>query len=165
MHGISVLNGGSLFDREARGWTSKDRNGRPTLSLESPLEPTVDIGSRCFKIGVVRAAFNHGYHVLGTRFVGRAPPGYSLLCPALLNGKHVVISSRSNLLQEQAMASSGFWRPSQHVGNFFTALDICSSSFRLRVSEFICSSSLVGYILDQRKHSTVSDRTSFRILK
>ena len=37
--GISVLNGGCLFDRQQRGWTARTRNGQPTICLESPVEP------------------------------------------------------------------------------------------------------------------------------
>mmetsp|Transcript_112726 Transcript_112726/g.318587 ORF Transcript_112726/g.318587 Transcript_112726/m.318587 type:complete len:815 (-) Transcript_112726:126-2570(-) len=102
--GISVLKGGSLFSRDSRGWTGTDRNGRPTLCVESPLEPTVDIGAKCFKIGVVRAAFNHGYHVLGAFFVARTPPGHSLLCPALLNPSHLVVAERHQIMKEQPPA-------------------------------------------------------------
>ena len=31
----------------------------------------LDIGSRVFKIGIIRAAFNHGYHVLSTLFLSK----------------------------------------------------------------------------------------------
>eukprot|EP00931_Biecheleriopsis_adriatica_P064687 TRINITY_DN39422_c0_g1_i1.p1 TRINITY_DN39422_c0_g1~~TRINITY_DN39422_c0_g1_i1.p1 ORF type:complete len:651 (+),score=219.61 TRINITY_DN39422_c0_g1_i1:90-1955(+) len=102
IHGISVLNGGSLFDRVARGWTATTRNGQPTLCLESPTETTVDIGSRVFKIGVVRAAFNHAYHVLAALMLSKEPHEGSLLCPHLLRAEHQVISQRYQLLQEQA---------------------------------------------------------------
>eukprot|EP00928_Gymnodinium_smaydae_P010268 TRINITY_DN13857_c0_g1_i1.p1 TRINITY_DN13857_c0_g1~~TRINITY_DN13857_c0_g1_i1.p1 ORF type:complete len:604 (+),score=155.99 TRINITY_DN13857_c0_g1_i1:40-1851(+) len=101
IQGISVLNGGSLFNREARGWNAKDRNGRPTLCLESPLETSVDIGSRCFKIGVIRAAFNHGYHVLGSYFINKEAPGKSLLCPSLLRPDHPMLTGRHQLLKPQ----------------------------------------------------------------
>lgn len=37
--GISVLNGGSLFDREKRGFTTRTRSGQATLCLESPADP------------------------------------------------------------------------------------------------------------------------------
>eukprot|EP00927_Polykrikos_kofoidii_P074915 TRINITY_DN7096_c0_g1_i1.p1 TRINITY_DN7096_c0_g1~~TRINITY_DN7096_c0_g1_i1.p1 ORF type:complete len:674 (-),score=133.78 TRINITY_DN7096_c0_g1_i1:87-2060(-) len=101
VQGISVLGGGSLFSRESRGWKCTDRNGRPTLCVESPLDPNVDIGSRCFKIGVVRAAFNHGYHVLGSFIVCKELSGHSLLCPHLLNPRHGVIAARHDMLKEQ----------------------------------------------------------------
>ena len=31
----------------------------------------IDIGARVFKIGIIRAAFNHGYHVLSTLFLSK----------------------------------------------------------------------------------------------
>eukprot|EP00929_Paragymnodinium_shiwhaense_P061219 TRINITY_DN30572_c1_g2_i1.p1 TRINITY_DN30572_c1_g2~~TRINITY_DN30572_c1_g2_i1.p1 ORF type:complete len:647 (+),score=193.96 TRINITY_DN30572_c1_g2_i1:104-2044(+) len=102
--GMSLLSGGSLFSREVRGWTATDRNGKPTLCLESPLEPTVDIGSRCFKIGVLRAAFNHAYHVLATAFTEREALGLSLLSPRLINAQHEIIASRHQLMKEQPAA-------------------------------------------------------------
>eukprot|EP00438_Fugacium_kawagutii_P013814 Skav210605 [mRNA] locus=scaffold234:74391:82575:+ [translate_table: standard] len=101
--GISVLNGGSLFDREKRGFTTRTRSGQATLCLESPADPRdlvgakewstedgLDIGARVFKIGIIRAAFNHGYHIPG-----------SLLCPYLLRRDHPLISQRFRLFNEQ----------------------------------------------------------------
>ena len=38
--GISVLDGGSLFDREKRGFTTRTRSGQATLCLESPADPS-----------------------------------------------------------------------------------------------------------------------------
>ena len=35
------------------------------------LRQGLDIGSRVFKIGIIRAAFNHGYHVLSTLFLSK----------------------------------------------------------------------------------------------
>lgn len=38
--GISVLQGGGLFDRQARGFTTRTRSGAATLCLESPADPS-----------------------------------------------------------------------------------------------------------------------------
>jgi len=99
--GISVLDGGSLFDREKRGFTTRTRSGQATLCLESPADPSLDIGSRVFKIGIIRAAFNHGYHVLSTLFLSKESIPGSLLCPYLLRREHPVISQRFRLFNEQ----------------------------------------------------------------
>ncbi|CAK9056128.1 Terminal nucleotidyltransferase 4A (DNA polymerase sigma) (LAK-1) (Non-canonical poly(A) RNA polymerase PAPD7) (PAP-associated domain-containing protein 7) (TRAMP-like complex polyadenylate polymerase) (Terminal guanylyltransferase) (Terminal uridylyltransferase 5) (TUTase 5) (Topoisomerase-related function protein 4-1) (TRF4-1) [Durusdinium trenchii] len=99
--GISVLNGGALFDRQQRGFTARTRTGQATLCLESPSEPSLDIGSRVFKIGIIRAAFNHGYHVLSTLFLSKEPIPGSLLCPYLLRRDHPLIAQRFRLFNEQ----------------------------------------------------------------
>lgn len=99
--GISLLGGGSLFDRVARGFTATTRTGQATLCLESPTEAGVDIGARCFKIGVIRAAFNHAYHSLSKLFLTKEVPGPSLLCPMLVNDKHEVVRNRYQLMKEQ----------------------------------------------------------------
>lgn len=102
-NGISVRDAGSLFTLESKGWNVADKNGRPTptLRVESPTNPEVDIGASCLKIGLVRAAFNHGYHVLGAYIVAKEAPGYSLLCPSLLYPAHTVIANRYEFLKEQ----------------------------------------------------------------
>jgi len=99
--GISVQGRGALFDRAARGWMGTTRTGQPALCLESPLEPSVDIGAKVFKIGVVRAAFNHGYHVLGQLVLAKGAPGPSLLCPQLVHLRHPLVARRWQLLEVQ----------------------------------------------------------------
>jgi len=69
--------------------------------MESPIEPTVDIGARVFKIGVVRAAFNHAYHVLAGMLLSKEPPTGSLLCPHLIRRDHDVVARRYQLLKAQ----------------------------------------------------------------
>jgi DNA polymerase sigma len=103
--GISVLNGGSVFDRISRGWTATTRTGQPTLCLESPFETTVDIGTKVFKIGVIRAAFNHAYHVLAEIMLTKDPPKGSMLCPQLIRLNHKVVSERYGILKEQPLPS------------------------------------------------------------
>jgi len=110
--GISVREGGSLFDRAKRGWTATTRSGQATLCLESPTEPSLDIGGRIFKIGLVRAAFNHGYQVLSALFLAKKPPEGSLLCPFLLRQDHPTIAERYQLYREQpAPFLEGVGRP------------------------------------------------------
>jgi len=99
--GISVLAGGCLFDREKRGFTTRTRSGQATLCLESPADPSIDIGARVFKIGIIRAAFNHGYHVLSTLFLSKELIPGSLLCPYLLRRDHPLIAQRFRLFNEQ----------------------------------------------------------------
>lgn len=103
--GISVVNGGSLFDRVERGWVGTTRSGGFTLSLESPVDTSVDIGAGCFKMGTVRAAFNQAYHALGDLFMTQAAPGQSLLCAAgLVSSSHPLIAQRASTLCEQSAA-------------------------------------------------------------
>mmetsp|Transcript_114862 Transcript_114862/g.228603 ORF Transcript_114862/g.228603 Transcript_114862/m.228603 type:complete len:874 (+) Transcript_114862:36-2657(+) len=103
--GISVANGGCLFDRAARGWAGPVRTGQVTLSLESPTDSTVDVGASVVKMGVVRAAFYHGYQALGALFLerraGHNTTGQSLLCPHLVRRGHPLVSRRYQLLEEQ----------------------------------------------------------------
>ncbi|CAE7289832.1 cid14 [Symbiodinium natans] len=110
--GISVREGGSLFDRAKRGWSATTRSGQATLCLESPTEPSLDIGGRIFKIGLVRAAFNHGYQVLSELFLTKKAPEGSLLCPFLLRQDHPTIAERYQLYREQpAPFLEGVGRP------------------------------------------------------
>lgn len=99
--GISLLNGGCLFDRVARGFTATTRTGQATLCLESPTEAGRDIGVGCHRIGVVRAAFNHAYHSLGKIFLSKVVPGPSLLCPMLVSQTHKVVADRYSWFKEQ----------------------------------------------------------------
>eukprot|EP00811_Abedinium_folium_P024091 NODE_3381_length_2046_cov_3.501303.p1 GENE.NODE_3381_length_2046_cov_3.501303~~NODE_3381_length_2046_cov_3.501303.p1 ORF type:complete len:636 (+),score=231.68 NODE_3381_length_2046_cov_3.501303:95-2002(+) len=101
--GISVLNGGYLFDRVARGWAVASRVGQASLCLESPVEPGVDLGSRCSKIGVVRASFTHAYHALGALFLRKDAPGHSLISPELLSAEHAVVANRREMLKAQPL--------------------------------------------------------------
>lgn len=98
--GISVANGGCLFDRAARGWTGSTRTGQVTLSLESPTDSSTDIGASVLNMGIVRAAFNHGYLALGALLLERRA-GQSLLCPHLVRRGHPLVSRRYQLLEEQ----------------------------------------------------------------
>mmetsp|Transcript_171448 Transcript_171448/g.544549 ORF Transcript_171448/g.544549 Transcript_171448/m.544549 type:complete len:476 (+) Transcript_171448:456-1883(+) len=99
--GISLRDGGSLFDIAARGWTAPSTKGHTSLCLESPTSPDVDLGARIRKMGTIRAAFAHGYHALGSCLLTGAPPGRSLLCPQVLHARHSTIAQRYRLLARQ----------------------------------------------------------------
>jgi len=113
--GISVNDGGWTFNREERGHASKAKGkgkdkgkGKgPTLCLESPSNPEIDLGGACFRFAVVRNLMHHGFHCICHLLVSRAPPEASLLCPLLIDPAHPVITSRYNLMAEQPIALPG----------------------------------------------------------
>jgi len=92
--GISLKDGGALFERAEHAWAAGARAGQATLCVESPLDSVVDIGALCFKISILRASFTYAYNVLGSAFVSSTETGDSLLCPHLINPAHTFISGR-----------------------------------------------------------------------
>lgn len=117
--GISVLNGGKVFNREERGFgkgkgKGKDKGkgkgkgkGKLSLCLESPMQPSVDLGGACYRINVLKNLFHHAFHCLCHLMVTCAPVEASLLCPLLLDPSHPVITHRNQLLAEQPVALAG----------------------------------------------------------
>jgi len=106
--GISVLNGGYTFRKEEKFPSKGKGKGGPALCLESPLGATsIDLGGPCFRMGVLRNLFHHGFHCLSQQFVKRPTPEEgSLICPLLLDPAHAVITSRFALMSEQPAALS-----------------------------------------------------------
>uniref|UniRef100_A0A7S4RVS5 Polymerase nucleotidyl transferase domain-containing protein n=1 Tax=Alexandrium monilatum TaxID=311494 RepID=A0A7S4RVS5_9DINO len=111
-YGISVLDGGCTFSKSERNFGGKGgkKGSNVQLCLESPLNPSVDLGSPCFRMPVLRNLFHHGFHCLCHLFVSRAPAEASLLCPLLLDPLHPVITTRHQLLAEQPVALPGLPR-------------------------------------------------------
>jgi len=111
--GISVVDGGYTFRREpgqGKGGKGKGGKGGLSLTLQSPLDPHLDLGSACYRIGVLRNLFHHGYHCLCHSFTSQAPAEASMLSPFLLDPAHGVIASRFQLIAEQPVAMSGIPR-------------------------------------------------------
>lgn len=110
---ISVVNGGRTFNKAERpSKGGKKGRGGLELCLESPLDSSLDLGSPCFRMAVLRNLFHHGYHCLCHLFVTRAPSESSLLCPLLLDPAHPVITDRHRLMAEQPVALPGLRRAS-----------------------------------------------------
>eukprot|EP00914_Ancora_sagittata_P019677 GHVO01039228.1.p1 GENE.GHVO01039228.1~~GHVO01039228.1.p1 ORF type:complete len:441 (+),score=43.54 GHVO01039228.1:205-1527(+) len=64
--GLSVADNGSYFSKCDRRWASEDR---PFLiSVESPLDRTVDIGKNSYNIRLVKNAMRHAYMTLAEAF-------------------------------------------------------------------------------------------------
>mmetsp|Transcript_14255 Transcript_14255/g.33651 ORF Transcript_14255/g.33651 Transcript_14255/m.33651 type:complete len:475 (-) Transcript_14255:68-1492(-) len=107
--GISVLHGGHTFPKADRGWGSRKGGGKGglSLSLESPLDPNMDLGSPCFRIGVLKNLFHHGFHCICHLLVSGVAPEASMLCPLLLDPAHPVITDRYRLMTEQPVALPG----------------------------------------------------------
>merc|ERR1719247_1407554 len=96
---ISVLNGGRVFNKaDRKGKSGGKGKGGPTLCLESPMDPSIDLGGPCFRMSVLRNLFHHGFHCLCHLFVTRSPPEASMLCPLLLDPAHAVITDRHKLM-------------------------------------------------------------------
>lgn len=109
--GISLLNGGRAFNKADRGKGKGGGKGKGcTLCLESPLDPSIDLGGPCFRMSVLRNLFHHGFHCLCHLFVTRAPAEASMLCPLLLDPAHAVITDRHKLMTEQPVALPGLKR-------------------------------------------------------
>jgi len=108
--GISVVDGGYTFNKGDRGWQMSARGGKLQLCLESPNNPSVDLGGPCFRMAVLRNLFHHGFHCLCHLFVTRSPPEVSMLCPLLLDPAHPVIADRYRLMAEQPVALPGLPR-------------------------------------------------------
>merc|ERR1711907_585677 len=85
------------------------------LCLESPLDPSIDLGAACFRMAVLRNLFHHGFHCLCHLFVTRYPPEASMLCPLLLDPTHPVITDRHKLMTEQPVALLGMRRASENL--------------------------------------------------
>lgn len=107
---ISVLNGGRTFsktDRQSAGKGKGKGKKGVQLCLESPSDPSVDLGGPCFRMAVLKNLFHHGFHCLCHLFVSKAPPEASMLCPLLLDPVHPVITDRYKLMAEQPVALMG----------------------------------------------------------
>jgi len=110
---ISVTDGGSTSPKIQRGFPQNNRRGGGlTLSLESPLMPSLDLGGACFRMPVLRNLFHHGFHCLCHLLVSRSPPEVSMLCPLLIDPAHPVITDRFRLMNEQPVALPGLGRSS-----------------------------------------------------
>mmetsp|Transcript_8267 Transcript_8267/g.10271 ORF Transcript_8267/g.10271 Transcript_8267/m.10271 type:complete len:479 (-) Transcript_8267:11-1447(-) len=107
-HGISVLEGGSIFSKSDRFPERNKRNtGGPQLCLESPLSTSMDLGGACFRMPVLRNLFHHAFHCICHLMVTRSPPDVSMLCPLLIDPAHPVITDRFKLMAEQPVAFAG----------------------------------------------------------
>lgn len=109
---ISVLRGGAVSESpiSAKGKGRGKKGGGVQLRLESPSDPSVDLGGPCFRMSILRNLFHHALACLNHLFVSAAPAGASMLCPLLLDPAHPVITSRHTLLAEQPMALQGLKR-------------------------------------------------------
>jgi len=106
--GISVVGSGCTFKKAERGWYNNNRRGGLSLCLESPLEPSRDMGGACFRIGVLKNLFNHVHQCICHLFSSTEPvTDCSLLCPLLIDQKHPVITGRYKLMAEQPVALPG----------------------------------------------------------
>eukprot|EP00438_Fugacium_kawagutii_P031625 Skav216549 [mRNA] locus=scaffold1776:286596:287948:- [translate_table: standard] len=107
-HGISVLEGGSIFSKTDRfPEKTKRATGGPQLCLESPLSPSMDLGGACFRMPVLRNLFHHAFHCICHLMVTRSPAEVSMLCPLLIDPAHPVITDRFKLMAEQPVAFAG----------------------------------------------------------
>ncbi|KAF4676397.1 hypothetical protein FOL47_006311 [Perkinsus chesapeaki] len=61
IYGLSVTNGGKIFNKAERRFDviSKRNHGNDIICMESPLEPSSDIGNKCFQWRTVRASLFH----------------------------------------------------------------------------------------------------------
>ncbi|EER01545.1 conserved hypothetical protein [Perkinsus marinus ATCC 50983] len=61
MYGLSVTNGGRTFSKAERRFdvVSKRNHSNDIICMESPLEPSSDIGNKCFQWRTVRASLFH----------------------------------------------------------------------------------------------------------
>lgn len=107
-HGISVLEGGSVFPKTERFPEKNKRStGGPVLCLESPLSTSMDLGGACFRMPVLRNLFHHAFHCICHLMVTRSAPEVSMLCPLLIDPAHPVITDRFKLMAEQPVAFAG----------------------------------------------------------
>lgn len=114
---ISVTDGGSTSPKNQNGWPQNNRRGGGlSLSLLSPLMPSLDLGAACFRMPVLRNLFHHGFHCICHLLVSRSPPEVSMLCPLLIDPAHPVITDRFRLMNEQPMALPGLGRSSAPAG-------------------------------------------------
>ncbi|EER17668.1 conserved hypothetical protein [Perkinsus marinus ATCC 50983] len=62
MYGLSVTNGGRMFSKAERRFdvVSKRNHSNDIICVESPLEPSSDIGNKCFQWRTVRASLFRG---------------------------------------------------------------------------------------------------------
>ena len=107
-HGISVLEGGSIFTKTERFPEKNKRNTNgPQLCLESPLSTSMDLGGACFRMPVLRNLFHHAFHCICHLMVTRSAAEVSMLCPLLIDPAHPVITDRFKLMAEQPVAFAG----------------------------------------------------------
>lgn len=115
-HGISVLEGGSIFSKTDRFPEKNKRgSGGPQLCLESPLSTQMDLGGACFRMPVLRNLFHHAFHCICHLMVTRSPPEVSMLCPLLIDPAHPVITDRFKLMVEQPVAFAGLPKSTSKV--------------------------------------------------
>jgi len=105
--GISVLDGGRSFDKFERGSCGGHYHRGVHLCLESPMDPSVDVGGACHRMSMVKSLFAHGAYCLAHMFLQDPPVEGSMLCPLLLDASNPVVSSRRRLLVEQPVALLG----------------------------------------------------------
>jgi len=132
-HGVSVLNGGATFNKSdfAKGGgkgKGKKGKGGVTLCLKSPSDETIDLGGACFRMGVIKNLFHHGFHCLCHLMVSRSPPEVSMLCPLLLDPAHPVITDRHQLMSEQPVALPGLPRAADRADEEDLAADSLAPS-------------------------------------
>ena len=107
--GLSVRGRGSRFDKRDREFEQVAMRRNPdALCVESPLEPHVDIGGKCFAWKVVKQAFIQArLEIVDGVREWTAKTGVSLLCPALVHSRidrvgHVV----EDLVRTEAASST-----------------------------------------------------------
>ena len=71
--GVRVSRDGGFFRKRSRGWVVKDRPY--LLSVESPIDPSVDVGANTYNIRSVRRAFGHSYCALAGKMARIARGG------------------------------------------------------------------------------------------
>ena len=78
---ISLRNGGEYMSKKSKGWRDRDRPG--LLSIESPVDSSMDAGKNSWAIHTVRRAFAHAFRVVsatrGAPESGSAATAASLL--------------------------------------------------------------------------------------
>jgi len=71
--GVRVSRDGGFYRKRSRGWVVKERPY--LLSVESPIDPSVDVGANTYNIRSVRRAFGHSYCALAGKMARIAREG------------------------------------------------------------------------------------------